>query len=468
MKHPKLLGAAYAAILMAGLLGCSGSDDTEPGAGHGGTSHAGGSGAAAGTGGVGNAGGGGAGATGGGGGAPQAAPLFGTFHTPNNRPISDWEADILTFYGGSSIVDPNATADLQDCIANSGTWGAAYAVFGEDSYALYFAQPGDPEYPIAGASGVARPVCPLDSAEAWAGNVRIPTGAKRWDSNTDTPIDVDPATLATTDIHFTVIDLERNRIYAFYTGSGGPLGVQGGSWVSGWAGCDQLYGDDGAILAASSYDIRYGCPGGGGYPPAGCGLEGLGAGVAAGQGSGSGDSNGYLGPHGVIVPQDFDDTGWSGEAVGTLHHALRCSMPTAYQWGYSWPMADTVNGDPSRFVRDGQIMRLSPSFDVAATGAPAYEQRLMRTMQVYGCVQSDFADWGMALFALSAWPGAGLLHDANDPWSAAGMAGMPPAAIDEAVAFHAGASSGGAKSDLLPSMPMSELEFILPNGAAHY
>jgi hypothetical protein len=467
MKHRKILSSACAAAVLGGLLGCGGSDDTEPVAGHGGTSHAGGSGAAAGTGGVGNAGaGGGTGAAGGG--APQGTPLFGTAHTPNNRPISDWEADILAFYGGSSIVDVDATADLQSCITNSGTWGAPYAAFGEDSYALYFAQPGDAEYPIADASGVARPTCPLDVGLAWAGTVRIPAGAARWDSTADAPVAVDPATTATTDIHFTIIDVERNRVYAFYTGGGDPLGVQAGVWVSGYAGCDQLHGDDGAILAASTYDIRYGCPGGGGYPPAGCGLEGLGAGVAAGQGSGSGDSNGYLGPHGVIVPQDFDDTGWSGEAVGTLHHALRCSMPTAYQWGYSWPMADTVNGDPSRHVRDGQIMRLRPSFDVVGTGAPAYEQRVMRTMQVYGCVQSDFADWGMALFALSAWPGAGLRHDANEPWSAAGMAGMPQAAIDEAVAFHAGASSGGAKSDLLPSMPMSELEFILPNGAAHY
>jgi hypothetical protein len=168
------------------------------------------------------------------------------------------------------------------------------------------------------------------------------------------------------------------------------------------------------------------------------------------------------------VPQDFDDTGWAGEAVGTLHHALRCSMPTAYQFGYSWPMADTINGDPSRFIRDGQLLRLDPTFDVAATDAPAYEQRLMRTLQVYGCVQSDFADWGMALFALSSWPGAGTAGAGIDPWTAEGMTGMNAAAIDEALAFRDGSSSSGVKFDVAPNMPMSELEAVLPHGAAHY
>jgi hypothetical protein len=381
-------------------------------------------------------------------------PLFGTLHTPNNRPISDWEPDIRRYYGladTSTIVDAAATRDLQDAFATS-RYNTPYAVFGQVSYAIYYAKAGDPEYPIADISGRVR-TCPLDPAGR---GVRIPAGAKRWSTPVAGTVPVIPATPGDTDIHFTVIDVERNRVYAFYSYGGDTVGVTNGQFRSSTRACDLLKGSDATVLAAQSYTKRYGCTGGAGYPGAGCGTEGIGAGVSAGAGFGNGDSNGFIGPHGVIMPQDFDDTGWSGAAVGTLHHALRCSAPAAFQHGYMWPMQDPMGG--TRGLRDGQIFRLDPAYDVEASGASAAEKRIMRTLQRYGCVLSDYGDYGMALFALSAWDGVGPNRGAN-PWTAAG--GAPP----EAQSFYTKVSSQGVRFNL--RIPVERMQVIRPHGAAY-
>jgi hypothetical protein len=384
------------------------------------------------------------------------APLFGTRHTPNNRPISDWAPGIRAHYGVKSIVDARATADLQAGIGLR--WGAPYVVFKQDSYAIYYAREGDPEYRVTDQDGNPK-YCPLDRGAGYAG-VRVPADARVWVDGAARRV-ADGVLTADDDFHFTVVDAARNRVYGFYMGSGTRFGVKGGRLRTPWRSCDLLHGDDAAIEAASAAPRRYRCGGGRGYPVAGCGLAGIGAGVSAGGPFGNGDSNGFMGPHGVIVPQDFDDEGWTGEAVGTLHHALRCSTPAAYQHGYVWPMQDPGAGARGRHLRDGQIIRLDPSFDVSATGAPPYEQRLMRTLQVYGCVLSDYATYGMALFALSAWPGTGVRRDGQDPWTAAGGANA------EAQAFHAGADRRGVRFRVLPHMSMRALQVVLPHGAAH-
>lgn len=389
--------------------------------------------------------------------ASGGAPLYGTLHSPNNRPISEWEADIRAHYGLSStasIVDPEATADWRAAFTDgTGNFGTPYVVFRANSYALYWAQDGDPEYPIADSGGATR-TCPLDVGTGWTG-IRVPAGAKVWANGM---VAIDPMAGLVDDFHLTIVDPARNRVYAFYGGSGSSLGLSGGKLRTPYRGCDLLHGDDAAILAQQAAAKRYGCAGGAGYPPAGCGLEGIGAGVSAGNGFGNGDSNGFLGPHGVIVPEDFDDTGWSGAAVGTLHHALRCSNPGAYQHGYMWPMQNPAAGTAGRALRDGQIIRLDPAFDVEASSASAADKRLLRTLQRYGCVLSDYANYGMALFAQSAWAGTGPRRGA-DPWTAAGGANA------EAQAFASGMNANGIRFGL--PVPTAMLEVVRPHGAAY-
>ncbi len=388
--------------------------------------------------------------------AKPGAPLFGTAHAPSNRPISDWRPDILRHYRASSEVDVRATRDLQAAVSDR--WGSPYVVFGPNSYAIYYSQDGDGEYVVTDSSGATKN-CPLDTGKGYAG-VRIPAGARIFAQGASRSI-TDGVVRTDDDFHFTVVDIARNRVYGFYTNRGSAFGVADHRLRTAWRGCDLLYGNDAAILAASAATRRYGCGGGAGYPAAGCGLAGLGAGVSAGGAFGNGDSNGFLGPYGVIMPQDFDDTGWTGPSVGTLHHALRCSSPSAYQHGYVWPMQDPASGTRGRHLRNGQIIRLDPQFEVARSGAPAYEQRLMRTLQVYGCVLSDYAIYGMALFALSAWPGTGPHRDGASPWSAAGGANA------EAQAIYAGSNPRDLKFGVLSHMPMRALQVVLPHGAAH-
>jgi hypothetical protein len=386
-------------------------------------------------------------------GTTGGSPLFGSTHSPNNRPISDWETDILSHFGKGTIVDSLATADLQACIKSSTTWGAAYVSFGDDSYTVYYAQTGDPEYPVVDDSG-SKKTCALDQGKGWTG-VRFPAAAHAYGAtslNAFTP---------SNDTHFSIVDVQRNRIYTFYAGSGATMGLSGGQWASPYRGCDLLTaaGTDGqgdaALLSAQSASKRYACTDG---TSGSCKLPG-GAGVAQNGSTtfGWGDSNGYMSGHGVIMPEDFDDTGWSGAAVGTLHHALRCSNPDTCQYGGMWPVGDAGAGTAGQHVLNGQILQLDPSVNVSSLGASAYEKRVLKTLQVYGCVISDYATWGMELFALSAWDGTGPQRSSN-PWTAAGGAGT------EAQAAYSGANSKGTKSKFLPHLDLTKLQVILPHG----
>jgi hypothetical protein len=158
------------------------------------------------------------------------------------------------------------------------------------------------------------------------------------------------------------------------------------------------------------------------------------------------------------MPQDFSDTGWTGAAVGTLHHALRCSVPDAYQYGYMWPMQNPMAGTPGRSLRNGQIIRLDPTYNVETSTASAAEKRVMRTLQRYGCVVSDYGDYGMALFALSGWSGVGPNRSGN-PWTAA--AGAPA----EAQSFYTNLNSQGVRMNL--RIPTERMQVIRPHGAAY-
>lgn len=404
-------------------------------------------------------------------------PLFGTTHTPHNLPISYWEPSILAHWGRTSIVDDLATADVQECIRNGcPNFTAPYVTFGDVAYPIYFARPGDPEHVAVDEGGSVR-TCPLDGGKGWKG-VRIPDGARFWDQAIVGPRSVRDLVPATDDVHFTIIDRERNRIYAFYTYAGQGFGLNASSQLqSSTRACDLLSADgvdgpgDDAIVSALAPERRYGCQGGAGYPSAGCGMSGIGAGISAGAPFGMTDSNGYLGPNGILFPQDFDDTGWTGDAIGTMHHALRCYISTAYQAGYMWPMQWPGDGTSGRSLRNGQIIRLDPSFPVDSTW-PSYEQRLLRTLQVYGCVLSDYGSWGWGFHALSDWPGTGVSPAPDDgPWTEANMAasGMAPTAIAEAAAFHARTDSRGTRYDVMPHIAQVQphLQVILPHGASY-
>jgi hypothetical protein len=387
----------------------------------------------------------------------SGTPLFGTASTPNNRPIAAWEPGVLDHYGTSSVVDEEATEVLQEAIASSSWSRPPYVNFGADSYTIYYAQDGDPEYPMADSSGD-EVSCPLDADEGWRG-VRIPEGARIYGGSGV------EATYVSEDTHFTIVDVERNRMYAFYSGSGDSIGVSDGKFISSYRGCDLVSADgldgpgDAAIAAASTAEQRYGCGAAGS-----CGLP-AGSGVAcSGGGFGSGDSNGFIGGHGVIMPQDFDDAGWTGVAVGTLHHALRCGFPSGYQYGSMWPMQGNRAGTSGMPIRDGQIVRLDPEFDVESvtggsspTAAQRAARRVMKTLQVYGCVISDFANYGMALHALTNFPGAGPARPSASPWSAEAGASA------EAQAFNAGESE--TRWDVASSIDMTRLQMVLPHGA---
>jgi hypothetical protein len=82
----------------------------------------------------------------------------------------------------------------------------------------------------------------------------------------------------------------------------------------------------------------------------------------------------------------------------------------------------------------------------------------MRTLQVYGCVLSDYANYGMALFALGAWDGTGPNRGAN-PWTAAGGANA------EAQSFYTNVSGQGTRMNL--AIPTSRLQVIRPHGASY-
>jgi hypothetical protein len=361
---------------------------------------------------------------------PSGTPVVGTAHSPSNLPISFWAPDIQSHFGVMDIVDPGATADLQYGFGNISTFGTPFFSIATDSFDVYYALPGDPTYTIVTSSGTPAP-CPLD--EGGDTRVRVPLGAHVFTTADDQ--------------HLSIVDVERNRIYAFYAEAGRAFGVSGDTFIAPYRGCDVLRGDDAAIAAQISAANRYGCSGGK------CGLAGLGAGVPTG---GNGDSNGNLTPHGIIMPEDFDDTGWTGEAVGTLHHALYCAVPNAIQDGYVWPTQDPMVGVAGRTLKNGQIIRLDPAYDVEGASAASWAKRVMRTMQRYGCIVSDIGAWGLKFSAQGNWAGLGPSRGPN-PWSTAG--GAPPEASD---------ATGDGQTGLVHiPIPVSRLQAILPHGVAN-
>jgi len=330
----------------------------------------------------------------------------------------------------TDVVDPGATADLQYGFSNISSFGTPFFSIAADSFDTYYALPGDPTYTLVNSSGTAVP-CPLDAGGDT--RIRVPLGAHVYTPNDDQ--------------HIAIVDVERNRIYAFYAESGRAFGVSGDTFIAPYRGCDVLHGDDAAIASQISASTRYACSG------AKCGLAGMGAGVPTG---GNGDSNGMLSPHGIILPEDFDDTGWSGEAVGTLHHALYCVVPAAIQYGYVWPTGDPMAGVAGRTLKNGQLIRLDPTLDVEASGAASWAKRIMRTMQRYGCIVSDIGAYGLKFSAQGNWSGLGPGRGAT-PWSAAGGA---PA--------EAQAATGNGSTGLVHvPIPVQRLQAILPHGAAH-
>lgn len=363
-------------------------------------------------------------------GLPSGTPVVGTAHSPMNLPVSFWAPDIEAHYGVMDVVDAAATADLQYGFANIPTFGTPFFSIATDSFDVYYAQAGDPLYTVVSSSGTPSP-CPLDAG----GETRVPI-----------PLGAHVYTTAD-DQHLAIVDVARNRVYAFYAEANRAFGVSGDTFVAPYRGCDVLHGDDAAIASQSTAARRYGCSGGK------CGLDGLGAGVPTG---GNGDSNGFLSPHGVIVPEDFDDTGWTGEAVGTLHHALYCAVPNAIQHGYVWPTSDPMAGTAGRVLKNGQIIRLDPAYDVEGSGAAAWAKRVMRTMQRYGCVVSDYGSYGLKFSAQGNWSGLGPRRGAN-PWSTAG--GAPAEA--------SAATGDGATGLVSVPIPMSRLQAVLPHGVAN-
>lgn len=408
---------------------------------------------------------------------PAGAPSFGTAHSPNNLPISYWTADILAQYGGSSIVDSAATADLQAC-AFSGPH--SQVVTKQVAWWIYYVQPSDTDYPVADVNGTARGTCPIDVGTSWDhgaySTLRVPSTAMRWSTPDATAVPLNPGTAGDTDVHVTFVDVERNRIYSAYSYGGDSIGVFDFNgtqrWIASTTTCDTLHGSDSALQSLLSGLARYGCAGQSGYPDAACGLAGIGAGISAGAPFSNGDSNGFSGASGVIVPEDFDDTGWTGEAVGTFHHALRHQMPSACQYGYVWPQQDPAGGTTGKALRDGQIIQLDPAYDIVSdTGgsSPTLAQlgtrRLLKTLQVYGSILSDYGSWGWpTFFTLANWPGLGAAQDgAHSPWTAAGGA----SAGAEAWMALVGGSTHGDYGAILSDAQLARLRVVLPSGAAH-
>jgi hypothetical protein len=346
--------------------------------------------------------------------------LVGTAHSPMNLPISYWEGDIAAHNGGA-IVDDAATADLL-----SGAISSPWFTTEDDAFAAYWALPGDAELTVVKPSGPW--ACPLDVADGISTGVRVPAGAH------------DPGYVD--DKHIVIIDPDKNRIYAFYASASSAIGPDGsGNFIAEFGGCDLYRGDDAAIAATSDAAHRWSCTGGT------CGMAGIGAGMT----SGGNDCNGYANPHGVIFPQDFDDTGWSGEALGTLHHALYCAVPASIMNGYVWPMTDGGLNTADRHVHNGVIIRVDPAF-VIPGDTPAWAARIIRTFQVYGCVLGDYGS-GLKLSGQGNWDGLGPARGAN-PWSAAGGAGP------EAQEAAAAASGNGAV--FVPDFPLDSLQVLFP------
>ncbi len=332
-----------------------------------------------------------------------------------NLPISFWNVG----------VDTAATADLQAALSLS-SYSKIYWTIGDDSFATYYATSSDPSYTLADGSGNAKSC--TGGGGAVFSTVHIPSSVtSTWNGLYNT----------TNDQHFSVVDLTSNQIFAFYSSGGDHLGIYNGKWESDYRGCDYLANPSGDLPVASAVANRSSCTG---FP---CGnIAGIGAGVGIG-GTAASDRNAFMSPYGDIMPQDFDDTGWSGDAVGTLHHALYTIIPPGYIANAVWPTPN--EGGTNRSLKNGQIIQLDPyacnqfQFDVSCFAAT--DQRIAKTLMVYGAVISDFGSYGPKFSGqFSGKDGNGVQHYAN-PWTAAGTPGLSQAAYNE---INSATNNGGA------------------------
>jgi hypothetical protein len=331
-------------------------------------------------------------------------PLFGTNSSPE-------PANAFWNVG----VDSGATSDLQAALKLS-SYSQMYWTIGDDSFAIYYATSSDPSYTLADTSGNAKS-CTGGGGAVYT-TVHIPAVVtSSWNGLYNT----------SNDQHFSVVDQSTNQIFAFCSFGGDHLGIYNGKWQSDYRSCDYLANPNGDSVVAAAFANRSSCSS---YP---CGnITGIGAGVGIG-GTSASDRNAYMSPYGDIMPQDFDDTGWTGDAVGTLHHALYTIIPSGYIANAVWPTPN--EGGSNRTLRNGQIIQLdqlacsATKFDVSCFSAS--DKRIAKTLMVHGAVISDFGSYGPKFSGqFSGKDANGTQHFAN-PWTPAGTPGLSQAAYAE-------------------------------------
>lgn len=357
-----------------------------------------------------------------------------------NLPIAFWNVG----------VDSAATSDLQSALATS-SYSQMYWTIGDDSFATYYASASDPVYTLADGSGNAKS-CTGGGGTVYT-SVHIPSVVTAsWNGLFST----------TNDQHFSIVDTTNNQIFAFYSPSGNKLGINGTKWESDYRACDYLANPQGDAPVANAVANRYSCAG---FPCAN--ITGIGAGVGIG-GTSASDRNAYMSPYGDIMPQDFDDTGWSGNAVGTLHHALYTIIPSGYIANAVWPTPN--EGGSGRSLKNGQIIQLDPNacsatqFDVSCFAAN--DQRIAKTLMVYGAVISDFGSYGPKFSGqFSGRDTTGTQHYTN-PWTSAGTPGLSSAAYSEIANVTSNGSAGVIYTKSISSM-LSKLRVVAAHGPTY-
>jgi len=367
-------------------------------------------------------------------------PQFGTPSSPMNLPISYWNVG----------VDSAATADLQSALSVS-SYSKMYWTIGDDSFATYYSTSSDPVYTLADTAGNAKS-CTGGGGTTYT-TVHIPSSVtSSWNGLYNT----------TNDQHFAVVDLTNNQIFAFYSYGGDHLGISNGKWESDYRACDYMSNPNGDTPVANAVILRSSCSG---FPCSN--ITGEGAGVAIG-GTSASDRNAFMSPYGDIMPQDFDDTGWSGDAVGTLHHALYTIIPSGYIAGAVWPTPN--EGGTNRSLKNGQIIQLDPyacnqsQFDVSCFATS--DQRIAKTLMVYGAVISDFGSYGPKFSGqFSGKDQSGTQHYAN-PWTPEGTPGLSQAAYDEINSVTNNGTANVIYNTSISAM-RGKLRAIMPHGPTY-
>jgi hypothetical protein len=361
--------------------------------------------------------------------SPGSAPyLIGTAHHIWNMPLSAFYADIISRAG--SVVDQTATNQFKD-LHSRGLVDVRINVYTDVIQGIW-STPNDPLVTLrAGGSPWA---CPVDKSS----QMHAPTIPYPGYTNTDR--------------HTSVVDTAKGIVYEFYSPGGATFGQTGSFFDASNIACEPLRGDDGALATLTGAAARYGCTTGN------CGLIGKGAGIPYGGST----LLGFL-IAGSIRPEDFDDTDWTGEAVGTLHHLLYCTFPAApYQADAMWPAAANRGYAGSSPIHIGSVLRINPNW-IPAGGWSAYASRngawlarILKTWQAYGCVNADGAGSGVEMHALfdRVGNGANPLARTNPPWTAAGGANA------EAVST----GLNGATIKFIPEFPYDQVEVVQNRG----